>query len=483
MARKPKKKNALGKGLNALINGQNNGRGPSPDSDRVKNMDFYRSLLRQYVQTGERDMLIEQLLNDIRAHLGISDEEHLHLLKTLRKREEHRSSTDEEKKMVKTEIKEELTQLFSEIKGEKKVEKSEKKRTNKETIPLPDRTPDLLDDTNGEKRTIEVPPADDHNTDVHRNRKDLKKNRSLKKPGLISHKNRKLKLEWDEEEPEPMEVEPPAKRTGDYDDPIQLKSARKGLREEKKPIEAEPSSMGKEEDVPMGVMLDYKEDENIHTPSTPAPEEEIGQDKEFPKGPKRKEPKEEAPIKLKDSIVSVRILVEDGQLEDAFEMVKRLLDKDPDDPDVLNECGVILYNLGDLDGSLECYRKAMTIRTPTPEMQINYSLLLSEKGELDEALDLISEVLESDPYSEDAWNNKAVILFKAGRSREALEALDNSLRINDSSVETWLNTAIILERMEELGPAMECYKNILELDPENVTAMKGVEYCRAELGQ
>ena len=105
-------------------------------------MEFYRSLVKQYIQTGERDILTEQLLNDIRSHLNISDKEHLHLIHTLRKREQKKSHFSEEgKEEMQKEIKEEMKQLLDDIKkeetgGEKKKSKKRKLHLNLEAKSL-----------------------------------------------------------------------------------------------------------------------------------------------------------------------------------------------------------------------------------------------------------------------------------------------------------------------------------------------------------
>jgi len=115
---------ALGRGLGALIKDKDRmgrSRKEEEEEKRAKNMEFYRSLVKQYVQTGERDILTEQLLNDIRSHLSITDKEHLHLIQTLRKREQQLPPTSEETKdQIQKDIKAEMKQLLHDIKKEEK---------------------------------------------------------------------------------------------------------------------------------------------------------------------------------------------------------------------------------------------------------------------------------------------------------------------------------------------------------------------------
>jgi hypothetical protein len=172
--KRPKK--ALGRGLSALIKDKDNlGKSSKQveEEKRAKNMEFYRSLVKQYVQTGERDILTEQLLNDIRSHLKISDKEHLHLIQTLRKREQKKPKISEEgKEEIQKEIKLEMKQLLNDIKkgetGEgKKIKKKKKKKISitfeddvekKDRIRLPEQTVKVV---NGRKEDQEEKEEED----------------------------------------------------------------------------------------------------------------------------------------------------------------------------------------------------------------------------------------------------------------------------------------------------------------------------------
>ncbi|MGA1847727.1 MAG: tetratricopeptide repeat protein [Thermoplasmatota archaeon] len=538
---------ALGKGLGALIKDRESlekAKKERDDEKRAKNMEFYRSLVKQYVKTGERDLLIEQLLNDIRSHLGISDKEHLHLLKTLRKREQqHPPISEEGKEEMQEEIVQEMKQLLRDIKGDSngaKVKKVKKRLVvtfnddpkAKETIRLPTKTLNVLDE-NGNQEPITAPPPEekaDTWPEIIRKKKVKRKVLSRSEPEHVPEKKMKTTIEWDEGleyGSEPIPATAPKKGLEDSTVPITAAPRKPGMDESKEAIPMEPPS--KEEEVPLGVLVSSKADEPVQTildqnsvkhmkegelediehmigegKSVPdieeeeemAEEEEMeeesveGMDEESPLEPEEgieeeeeefEEMEEETLPVPEDSLMSLKILMEEGRLQEAYEMSERLLFSRPEDVTILNECGVILYNMDDLDSSLECYRKAFAIETPTSDMLINYALVLSEKGELDDSLSTLERAIKMDPYSEDGWNNKAVVLFKAGRTREALHCLDESIRINENSPETWINAGIILEKLGEFGPALECYQKVQELDPGNPIAREGMDFCRGNL--
>ncbi|MGA1821235.1 MAG: tetratricopeptide repeat protein [Thermoplasmatota archaeon] len=505
---------ALGRGLKALLNRKEDiikdVKGATPEEERAKTQEFYGSLLKKYVQTGERDPLIEQLLNEIRDHMKISKEEHLRLLKTFRKREKaaKKHGRDEKWDEVQSDIRSELTHLFEEFQKEEEEGESWNGEKPKSTpwmaeegkkdviiepgaIPLPERTREIV--KGDEERTIQAMPPPEHRKTMIK----LRKVRKIKKRADEADKDdikqktvkddikKKTKVEWDEEEEkepaEPIEAPPSASEleiihTGEISPPpmgvivdqpetppetlvdstLESTIARISYQQRKPEMTEEPV---KEVEEP--------EEEPIEEPE---PEEEVEEMEEV----------EEEPEPLEDSLISLRILMEEGKIDLALDMSRRLLEAEPEDTSVLNERGVLLYHIGDIDGAFDCYDKAIKIDPDSTEYRVNYAILLAGKGELDESMRTLDKVISKDPYNEDAWNNKAVVLTHAGRFREALKCLDESLRINDKSVETWLNTAIIMEKLGEFGPACECYQNVLKLDADNKVAVEGLRFCRDE---
>jgi len=549
-------KKALGRGLGALIKDKESlerDRKEKDDEKRAKNMEFYRSLVKQYVKTGERDLLIEQLLNDIRSHLGISDREHLHLLKTLRKREQqHPPISEEGKEEMQEEIVQEMKQLLKDIRGDpdrsdvKKVKKrlvvtfNDDPKT-KETIRLPKNTLNVLED-DGDPSPITTPPPSepsDQWPDMSgkKKKKIRRKLLSMDEPSRSSEKRMRTTIEWDEGleyGKDPIRATAPKIGLEDSTTPIPASPRKHGMEESREVLPMEPPTREKEE-VPLGVLvkgqtdapvqtmfdedsiayvigeeLDEIEEEEIEkateeetgtmgVEATEHPFERGDEDEQLREGSEEEEDieeemgeeiededieemeEEERGQMLEDSLISLRLLMEEGKLQDAFEMSTRLLGSDPEDVSVLNERGVILYNMDDIEASLECYRKALDLKTPTSEILINYALVLSDTGELDASISTLERAIEMDPYSEDGWNNKAVVLFKAGRTREALQCLDESIRINERSPETWTNAGIILEKLGEFGPALECYRKLQEMDPGNPVALEGVSFCSQRL--
>lgn len=204
---------------------------------------------------------------------------------------------------------------------------------------------------------------------------------------------------------------------------------------------------------------------------TPAPREVSGDDPSTPP----------QVVQSKDIAMDLRPLMEDGKFAEALELVQELLEKDPYSVSLLNEKGVILYNMDRDDEAIQTFNRGLAMDPGSPELNINCAISMAKAGKLQGSLDLLDKAISKDPYNEEAWNNKAVILSRIGRLRDALICLDESLRLNERSLTAWSNAAILLERMGEYGPAFECYGRVIEIDPRNDMAARAREQCQARI--
>ncbi|MDG6224658.1 MAG: tetratricopeptide repeat protein [Candidatus Thermoplasmatota archaeon] len=417
-----KNNKALGRGISALFKKEKREERTTEVEPEGSNFEFYGSLMKKYIQSGSKDPMIAQMLEEIREHLGISPEEHMHMMETLRKREEARQVWTDKEDWEKEHggLQNELKDMFkSYVSGS---ETSPSRRTSDMdviegpgAIALMERNPTVV--LEGGDEVITVPPHDRSDQDA----------------------------------------------TGDLTGP-KADQTTKDEAEDEFSVEDLPELDEVIEDIEEGI-------EGVN-PETARMTEEA-----------QLEP---PPVTIKASqgtVLDLRSLMEAGDMIGAMDMVQKLLEEDPRSTTLLNEKGVILYNMDRLSESVECYRDALAIEPDSPELNINYSIALSGIGDVDASIKHLDRAIDKDPYNEEAWNNKAVILTKMGRLRDALNCLDESIRINEGSPTAWHNTAVILERMGDYGTALECYSKVVQIDPDNVAAIEGMSYCEGRLNR
>ncbi len=494
---------ALGKGLKALIRE----RAPSDDNEglteaeaKAQNMEFYGSLMKQYVQVGEGDRNTEELLYRIRQHLDIGEEEHEHLVHTLRKRDTiDLNVSQEELHKAQKEMKQELKQLFMEFKdgdapfngNGTPVGPSEPRSDIGGTpIPLPERTSKLVRGTEG---PISAPPSEhaisEQQMMVKKRVRRLVVPKDLdERAGIIPEGDGhdRARVDWLDDDRDMSIPMPPS--------PTEPKTERDLVAPVPGPESRPPSDGGDmfedlgevpESGPPVQAINVVKGSEVLREMLD---EEGISVVRPLVKGDLKAEVEMAVDSKarsdisdMEDSMMSLRLLMDEKRFEEALDMSNRLFSKGPGSTSVLNEKGFILFNLGKVDEALETYRDLLNRDPDSVEAMVNYAQVLSSMGKLDQSLQYLDLAVKKDPYSEDAWNNKAVVLSRFGRLREALVCLDEAMRINDRSIVSLINTGVILERMGEYGPALEAYKTILDLEPGNEMARMGYDSCNGRL--
>ncbi len=537
---------ALGKGLRALIRDKDDSTVRSRsnlDIERhARNMEFYGSLMKKYVSARMEDELLEEMMEDVRVHMGITREEHQNLVQTLRRRENQKHPKGQDQERARTEIKEELSKIYQQIHSGGDISSSESRFLKMEKELEDKEKKDTIQLSNGSVKERPKVARVIKRRLVARNLDD--------RAGILNNGSsmRGGRIEWLEDQDEkPMMMTPPKEGLEDSDVPIKIGAPKPGLEDDDSTLITIPPRTGLEDTkeimkmkapqdelrdttdvirvksrpreqnhsmalemppstVPAGPGLGFEMIDEMKKSETTQRskagiqtigEEETLADIEEESGPSEMQSERDV-VKIEerkkigtepvekvydDSLLSLKMLMEDGEIQEASEMADRLLKDKPDDLAILNEKGVILYDQGDVEGSIELYKHILEMDPDSVETLINYATLLSIKGDLDDSLECLDRAVKKDPYSEDGWNNKAVVFTRAGRLREALECLDEALRINEKTPSTWMNAGIILEKMGEIEPAMECYKNLLDLEPNNEVGLQGLDYCRSILEQ
>ena len=196
-----------------------------------------------------------------------------------------------------------------------------------------------------------------------------------------------------------------------------------------------------------------------------------------------------------------------GQLREAAELCRRILDETPGNADVLHLRGLALYQLGDfeeaarligraigINGAAAAYhnnlgavlqalgrldeaetalKRAIALEPDDPGARCNLGVLLKTLGRLDEAETVLRQVLDLNPGDAAALNNLGTVLQDQGRLDEAEAALRKAIAAGAATVDVTTNFGDILRRLGRLEEAETVFKHAVELDPE---------YCRAWYG-
>ncbi len=91
--------------------------------------------------------------------------------------------------------------------------------------------------------------------------------------------------------------------------------------------------------------------------------------------------------------------------------LKRQLEEDPDNYDLLVRLGNSYYDLNSPEESIRYYERALKLRPNSPEVIVDCGTMYKEIGEADRALEMFARAIELAPNLPQAYFNLGVVLF------------------------------------------------------------------------
>ena len=146
---------------------------------------------------------------------------------------------------------------------------------------------------------------------------------------------------------------------------------------------------------------------------------------------------------------------QEGKTEKAEKLYKKILEAEPKNPDVNNNMGALLQNLGRLDEAEKSYRKAIEIKPDYAEAHNNLGSTLHRLDRLDEAEKSYKKAIEIKPDYAGCYHNMGVILFKLGRLDESAEYQSKAIELSPNFKGALLNRGHILFVKGELERALQ----------------------------
>lgn len=157
-----------------------------------------------------------------------------------------------------------------------------------------------------------------------------------------------------------------------------------------------------------------------------------------------------------------------GQLEQAGGLYRQILQNQPDQPDALNNLGILLYQVGDLKAAEGLLGRAAVCRPEWAEAHSNLGMVLEAQDRLHEATTCYRRALALEPGFIEAHNALGLVLEQLGNVRDAAECYRAALRVEPGNFQTCNNLGLALEHLGELEEAVRCYRQALALNPNLV---------------
>ncbi len=164
-------------------------------------------------------------------------------------------------------------------------------------------------------------------------------------------------------------------------------------------------------------------------------------------------------------------LLQKGDQEQALDICKKILNKDPESFEANHIAGIVSLQKGFFEVALDFFDKALVEGGTHAVVWSNRSLALSGLKRFDEAMSSVNKSLKLDPNFADAFYNKAVIFIKLDCINEAIDNLNKFINQKPNHALAIFLKADLLRKLEKNDLAIDALKEALRIKPNYLEAM------------
>src|SRR5580698_741480 len=170
--------------------------------------------------------------------------------------------------------------------------------------------------------------------------------------------------------------------------------------------------------------------------------------------------------------------IQKGDFAGAETLLKKALDKDPNNYQAWFDLGFVLNRLGRTDESIAAYRKSVDAKPDVFESNLNLGLMLvrTNNPDAEQFLRAATSLKPTSNIEEGrarAWLALAHLLENK-KPDDALQAYRKASELTPKDAEPHLSAGLLHERQKEFSDAEAEYKQVLVLDPKSTEAAIGL---------
>lgn len=154
-----------------------------------------------------------------------------------------------------------------------------------------------------------------------------------------------------------------------------------------------------------------------------------------------------------------------GAVAEAERLLRRALDRDPQQPDALQHLAVLAAQRGDVAAAIGLFERAVRAapRSADARTNLGYALVLADRHT--EALAAYDEAIRLSPGYAVAWNHRGHSLTRLNRPDEALASYDRAVALEPGFADAHYNRGNLLTSIGRFDEAVTSYDRALALVP------------------
>jgi len=169
-------------------------------------------------------------------------------------------------------------------------------------------------------------------------------------------------------------------------------------------------------------------------------------------------------------LATARAYHEAGNLGQAEEIYRRILNAEPRDAEALHLLGTVHIQRGNPQAAVEHLQQAIAEDGSQADYHNHLGVALAGAKEWEPAIECFQRAAELDPQLPDARYNLGNLFRTLGNLEEAVEQYQAALKAQPNSPQTHYNLANCLRDLERLDGAADSYRAALRLKPDYLRA-------------
>ena len=163
-------------------------------------------------------------------------------------------------------------------------------------------------------------------------------------------------------------------------------------------------------------------------------------------------------------------LAQAGRHAEAVQLYRKLLARQPDDPEATHFLGICLAQSGRRDEGMPLIERSVRFAPQNTLYRQNFGLMLAEAGNLASAAEQFHEILKLETENATAHNYLGMVRQRLGRFDQAIASYKEALRIKPADAATANNLGYCLLERGDVDGAKDWLQRSIAAEPDNPMA-------------
>lgn len=182
-----------------------------------------------------------------------------------------------------------------------------------------------------------------------------------------------------------------------------------------------------------------------------------------------------------DAINAALNLYNNGKLNEAENILTKLVNSQPKNATAIHLLGVVLFAKGNIEAAIKLIKQAIEISPKSDEFYSNIAEMLRKNKQIEEAIKYGEKAVELAPKSASALSNLGLAYYDNKEFDKAEELQKKAFKISNKSISALNNLGSIYRDKKEKDLAIEYYKRAVSIAPNHIEALNNLGVMLNEL--